>query len=375
MKFYVGTVVSNIDRSQSGEMLVRFPKLYDNSPQVVTYTSPFCKANAGGFIAIPEVGDQILALYNENPGSGENSIYYHSTIIKTEISNDPAPSNENFSPLRSSDSKAQIYGEKNKPVTQTFTNIAGAGLYIQREFTDSKISNNVTMRSEGGEEVNVGPLGVQLRNADGDSITLNGPEPNDAYGARTMAIQTQSSQEYKCVAGDINMKIVEGGDINIENNSFGIFALPPWFGNIRLKSRFRDITLAALGPASKVHIVTNGTQLIVDSTGGVKIVTAGDINFAAPTGNITMTAGGSVRIVGGTNSALPLPPTAHFGNAGGITEVNGSPVAVNNQPLVFNAGAPGSDITNSTPIAPAPAVPGIPPVIVTNDYGDPGSAD
>ena len=86
MKFYVGTVVSNIDRSQSGEMLVRFPKLYDNSPQVVTYTSPFCKANAGGFIAIPEVGDQILALYNENPGAGENSIYYHSTIIKTEIS-------------------------------------------------------------------------------------------------------------------------------------------------------------------------------------------------------------------------------------------------------------------------------------------------
>jgi hypothetical protein len=366
MKFYVGTVVSNIDRSQSGEMLVRFPKLYDNSPQVVTYTSPFCKANAGGFIAIPEVGDQILALYNENPGAGENSIYYHSTIIKTEISNDPAPSNENFSPLRSSDSKAQIYGEKNKPVTQTFTNIAGAGLYIQREFTDSKISNNVTMRSEGGEEVNVGPLGVQLRNADGDSITLNGPEPNDAYGARTMAIQTQSSQEYKCVAGDINMKIVDGGDINIENNSFGIFALPPWFGNIRLKSRFRDITLAALGPESKVHIVTNGTQVIVDSLGGVKIVTAGNIDFAAGQ-DINMTAGGTVNIVGNLG--------AQVGSVGGAASVNAPTVFINNQPFAFNAGPPGSDFTNSTPVPGAPATPPIPPVIVPNDYGDPGSAD
>jgi len=363
MEFYIGKVTSNVDSTESGEFLATFPKLYENKEQPVVYTSPFCKANAGGFIAVPDVGDEIIALYNEDPSPGERSLYYHSTVIRGGFLGQGEKSNEKYKPLRSNDSKAQIYGEGSKPVTQTFTNTAGAGLYIQREFTTSKISNNVTVRSEGGEEVNVGPLGVQIRNADGDSIILNGAEPNDAYGARTLAIETQGSQEYKCVAGDINMRLTDGGDINIENNSFGIFALPPWFGNIRLKSRFRDITLAALGPESKIHIVTNGTQLQIDSTGGVKVITAGSINFQAGQ-DIIMTAGGSVNITGGLGAQL--------GSVTGQVGLTGPAITMNGDTMSFLAGPPGLDFTASRPVAfGVPATPGTPPVIPPNDYGDP----
>ena len=369
MKFYIGTVLSNVDSSESGEFKVGFPQFKDGEEQRVTYTSPFCKPNAGGLISVPEIGDEVLAIYNENPAPGESNWYYQSSVVKSSIVPKGTKTNKNIKPLRSNDSKAQIYGENNKPVTQTFTNIAGAGIYIQREFTSSKISNNVTMRSEGGEEVNVGPLGIQIRNADGDSIVLNGPEPNDAYAARSLSIETNGSQEYKCVAGDMNFRLTQGGDINIENNSFGIFALPPWFGNIRLKSRFRDITLAALGPTSKIHIVTNGTQVQVDATGGVKIITPGSIDFAAAQ-DINMTAGGSVNITGNLG--------AQIGSQTGAAQVNAPTVFVNNQALAFNAGPPGAGVPStagnactSVPIVGQAAIPSLPPVIVPNDYGDP----
>jgi hypothetical protein len=358
MEIVKGQVVSNVDSTRSGVFLAMFPTI-DADAHKVTYTSPFFKANAGGFLGIPDVDDEILALYNKEPEEGENEFYYHSTIVNKRNISDKE-SNPNFNTVAENDRSP--YNEKGKPVMQHFTNHAGAGLYIHREFATSKISNNVTMRSDTGEEVNVGPVGVQIRNADGDSITLNGAEPNDAYGARTLSIETHSSQEYKCVAGDINMKIVDGGDINIENNSFGIFALPPWFGNIRLKSRFRDITLAALGPTSKIHIVTNGTQVIVDSLGGVKIVTAGSIDFAAAQ-DINMTAGGSVNIVGGLGAQL--------GSVAGAAGITAPAPTINGQTIAFNAGPPGSDFTNSIPIPGTPATPPIPPVIVPNDYGDP----
>lgn len=361
--FYIGEVKSVIDGSESGEFEATFPKLENNRPQRVTYTSPFCKANAGGFIAVPSVGDQIIALYNDNPSSKEKKLYYHSTVIKSDLGTGEKAVNEKFIPLRSSDSKAKIYGEDEKPVTQTFTNLAGAGLYIQREYSDTKVSNNVTLKSDSGEEVNVGPVGIQITNSEGDHICLTGAESNDTHSARTLSIETRSLQEYKCLNSDIRHRIVDGGDYLIENNSTGLFSISgKWFGNIRLKSRLRNIDLAALGPDSNVNIITQGAKIQVDGTGAVKIETIGSIDFNAAQ-NINMTAGGSVNIVGNAG--------AQIGSTGGAAQVNAPTVLINNQAFLFNAGPPGNDFTNSTPVVGAPATPAAPPVITPNDYNDP----
>lgn len=363
MKSYVGKVVSNVDENGNGQIIATFPKLFDNKPQIVTYTSPFLKANGGGMVAVPEPGDEIIAMFNDNPTPEERSLYYQTSIGKDTQLNGNKEVNENFESLRSNDSKAKIYGGENKPVTQTFVNNAGAGLYIQREFAESKISNNVTLKSETDNEINVGTVGIQLRNNEGDSIVLNGSEPNDQYAARSFGIETFASQEYKCTNSDIKMKVVDGGDINIENNSTGLFSISgKWFGNIRLKSRFRNIDLAALGDGSYVNIITKGAKIQVDSTGAVKIETIGSIDFNAAQ-DINMTAGGSVNIVGNAG--------AQIGSTEGAAQVNAPTVFINNQAFSFNAGPPGSDFTNSIPVVGAPATPAVPPVITPNDYNDP----
>ena len=371
MEFYVGKVVSNVDVNKSGEFMVSFPKYARYVPQPVTYTSPYCTANAGGFIAIPNVDDEIIALYNEDPAQGESVLYYHSTVIRESDTTGDKEFSKEFKAVRSNDPKAQIYGESDQPVTQTFTNTAGAGLYIQREFTSSKISNNVTLKSESGEEVNVGSIGVQIRNADGDSIVLNGAEPNDAYAARSLMVNTRGPQEYKCNAADINMKIVDGGDINIENNSTGVFSLGKWFGNIRLKSRFRNIELVACGPTGAVNIITPGATIQVDGTGAVKILAAGNIDFNSA-GSINMNAALGVNIYGGPGLG-PIPGGVNLNSANRIT--NTAPIIQDNGvPMSFTAGPPGLDYTQSIPIPSLPGIPNIPPIITPNDYADPVGA-
>lgn len=364
MKTYVGRVTSNVDKSRSGELMVAIPRLYKGVPQPVTYTSPFYQVNAGGMVTIPEKGDQVLVLHNENPLPGESNFYYQATVVRAAVIEGGKKSNDKFVPIRSNDPKAQIYGENSKPVTQTFTNSTGAGLYIQREFTKSQIKNNVTLKAEGGTEVNVGPLGLQMRNEDGDCIILNGPEPNDAYGARSLVVETFNSQIYKCIAGNIDIRLTQGGDINIENTSFGLYSLPPWFGNVRIKSKYKDISLVTTGPTGKVNIVTNGTQVQIDAFGGVKIVTPGSIDFqAAQDINIQSTAG-SVNIVGALGANLGSPLNTNIDS--------GTQVAINGQKQDWNAGPPGVPFTNSTPIPyPGPVRPVTPPVITPNDYGDP----
>jgi len=328
MEIVKGQVISNQDPDEQGTFWAMFPTIGPDAYKV-TYTSPFFKVNAGGFLAIPAKGDQILAAYNEYPEKDESEFYYHSTIVaKTDIKKDDE--DDKFETIPRND--APPYDASGHPTMQHFTNHAGAGLYIKREFTPDKIDNNVTIKAEGGEEVTVSPVGVQIKNADGDSIILNGSEPNEGYGYRSLAVETWNSHEYKCIAGDINMRLIDGGDINIENNSFGLFSIPPWFGNVRMKSRWRDVTLAALGPTSNIHIVTNTGKIKVNgATGQVSILGTTNVDIASP-GTISMNAGGAISLNAGGAVSINAGAVASL-NANGAASINSNALVSMNGPV------------------------------------------
>jgi len=403
MNIIKGQVVSNADTTEEGKFLAIFPKVGPDA-FTVTYTSPFFKVNAGGFLGIPDKGDQILAVHNEFPEDDEEEFYYHSTIVaRKDINADEEDDKFNVFPQND----LPTYSAKGKPTTQHFTNGAGAGMYIQREKTPDKITNNVVLKSEDGHEVCLSPLGVQIKNSDGDSIVLNGAEPNDAYGSRSLFIETQGSQEYKCLAGDMNLRVTGGGDVNIENNSFGVYAIPPWFGNVRIKSRFRDVTLAALGPTSKIHIVTNTGKITIDTlTGEIKMFTPTNISLES-LGTINLNAGVAINLnsaalnlnsqalttlnsTGGTfinsqgtvginsNGATTVAAGAVLSlGSNGAVKYDGASHIINNIPLA-TMNPTGGDISVVIPVgAPAPVSPATsnptPPLMVPplpNDYAD-----
>ena len=380
MNVVKGQVVSNVDLSESGVIFVKFPKL-GKDPKRVTYTSPYFKANGGGFLGIPEIGDNILAFHNEDPEPGEQKLYYISTIVTEERSGLPdSDKNRKFKAIQPNDVSPYDNG---KPVGQRFTNQTGAGLYIQRNFTKSKISNNVTMRAETGDEVNVGHMGVQILNPDGDSIVLTGAEANDVYSARGLYVNTDGPQEFKCLTGDINMRIDQGGDINIENNSFGINGIPPWSGNVRIKSRWRDVTLAALSEipgTAKVHIVAGaspvGAKIVVSNDGSIDIFStgvptpAGSVVPGLPalniqsTGDINLKANGSINMDAGLginmNSAGFTNIASQTGtnlNSTAAVTTNAASIVQNGLPLV-TTNPTGGDISIVVPVTPLP----IPPI-------------
>jgi hypothetical protein len=406
MKAVRGQVISNVDSSMEAEFWAMFPEVGADAYKV-TYTSPFFKVNSGGILGIPSKGDQILAFWNESAGRDESEFYYISTIVSKEDLEEEDQDTK-FNVLPENDLPA--YNSQGQPTMQYFTNTAGAGLYIHRDHSANKIDNNVILKAEGGEEVTVCPLGVQIRNADGDSVVLNGSEPNEAYGARSFAIETQGSHEYKCIAGDINMRVIDGGDINIENNSWGLYGLPPWFGNVRVKSRWKDVTLAALGLVSRIHIVTNTGKITINgATGEIELFTPTNISLNAG-GAITLNAGASISLNAGgiasvnaqgaasinSNAAVSVNSnglTSITGqavdvnsigstsvNSGGSTSVNGGVLTLNTIPYLFHPTGPTGG-SSAAPNAPVPATPinvslpaiPTPPVIVPpipNDYAD-----
>lgn len=409
MEILVGIVVSNEDNTKSGKLRVSFPAL-DNRVESVTFTSPYYRMNSGGMVAIPENDTQVLVFHNKNPGKGESSFYFHSCVISDMPRETNEDINKDYVSLRDNDTKAKIYANNPpfaaKPVTQMFTNTAGAGLYIHRDFSTPTLSNNVTIKAESDSEVSVGPLGVQIRNEEGDSINLAGSKGGDFYADRSLNISTRGPQEYKCTNSDINMRVLDGGDINIENNSTGMMSfgtspgmmppptpLPgayPWSGNIRLKSRYRNIDLAALGEFSDINIVTNLAKIKLNqTTGSIDIFTngpGGNIKMTSMLGNIELNAPvGKVSVNGGLGVDIGAPtgpvninggPLVNVGATGPVTinsgasiDMKGMTITQNGPPVFAYAG-----LATPVPLPPAPALTVVPPLVPTppmpNDYVD-----
>lgn len=389
MNVLVGIVESFNDATETGKMIVSFPSL-DNRVETVTYTSPYYRMNSGGMVAIPEIGTEILALHNTNPNDGESLFYFLSCVISEkyrggsdEFLQNPSPGkqsrariNPNFTPFNNNDTKAKIYAKDGTPVTQAFTNTAGAGLYIHRDFEKVPIANDVTLKSEGGNEVNVGSLGIQISNEEGDSVVLTGATKNDMYAKRGLYIETTGPQEYKCVNSDINMRILEGGDVNIENNSAGLRSLGKWFGNIRLKSRFRNIDLVGGSPTSNVNIITPGANIQVDGLGNIKILSTGELNFntfgsmnfTSNTGDINLTSVlGKINLFGGIG--INTQSISYMKN--GIPEAF---IPVAQYGLVDNEFLHDTPTPDALAAIAAAVIAASPPSITANDYGDPVGA-
>ena len=384
MRLIKGQVISfDEDGPSDGVFYAQFPTLKKDVVFPVVYTSPYYNNNAGGMVALPSEGSHILAVYNEDAEDEEHLIYYQSTIVAEPVLNNYDKealkhANEHFEALRDNDSKAKTYGRRGKPVTQSFTNAAGAGLYIQREYANPQISDNVTIKQQTGSEVTVGSLGVQVKNDQGDFISLHSMgkdyKGSDSMAARSLSIQTEGSQEIKCKSSDINIRVMNGGDINIENNSSGdksFGSLEPgnenaapgeskWSGNIRLKSRYRNIDLAALGDNSNIHIITNKAKIKVNGvTGEVQILSDNTITLNSNS-NIDLNASDNINLNAGGSIFL---------NPQGNTSINGSVVSLNGLGITTMNPTGGDVSVKPIPANQSPQGPTL-ATLEPNDYND-----
>lgn len=303
----------------------------------VKYTSPNHQRYYYGFYAPPPVGSEILVAYEKDT----TEYFYLSTIVDHGTSLGQV-SKDSFGNPANLYSEYKYVDPSGNPTAMFFKNHKDAGLKIQNYFTPGEpIANQVTLKSSARHQLLLsdGPGGncVILQNADGDNITIGGDitlpyKPSLPYICRGITINSQNTQQCLVTNGSFEVKVTNGREITLQNESRGDYALyipnptesPAGnpllrYGNINLKTSYRDINIFTDNPIpglvnSNVYISTQAGLIQLNSGGEVKIFAntgkvtvqalngidmhaiTGDINIEAKAGNVNIRSGLATNI-------------------------------------------------------------------------------
>ena len=310
-----GKVTSNKGLSQKGRFKAIF-KIIGEDPVEVIYTSPMYRVNGGGLLALPTKGDIILAAHD--PDTTE--VYYHSTIVDTQLPKTQGkgvggPGGDggdgrvpNF--VEIPDSK--FFADDGSPVKVKYQNQVGAGLDIIRNFKPApgKPISSVNLISEAGKKVGLddspGVEAVVVQNQHGDGIIVKG-DADDLFPSRCIQVASKGHQSFIVAESSLDLTVVEGLDISIENRSTGAMAQTPseqyWpngnlpckrWGGIYLRSESGDISIAANADTGepeqdgRIFIVTPKARIQITETGAIQIDSDQDDIRIKSTSNINM---------------------------------------------------------------------------------------
>ena len=375
LKIFTGIVVSNYDESNTGKLIVKSESSQTNLE--VTYVSPFYFPNGGGVLAIPEVGSKILMFSNDD----DANIYYLGTVIDYP-DNPMVGGKTDWSPIGAN----RIYSEKNIPQKVMYTNQVGAGLTISRKFLPDYINTKVNLDSEKGKRISLSDSPksdcVLIRNEHGDGIVITSKE-NDVHADRSIEVKSKGLQQYVSFQSAMNLYVIEGKDINVENFSTGAnsnttAAASGRFGNINLKSHNADINIVGKGsesnifittPKARVEIKADGSVLI-DSQGSIRMQSLGNIELKSTAGDISMEALNinmkSTLETKMSSLNTTIDATIKFAAGGATAILEGNPQPIIKGPVT---GLP-VVASNSTGYIPPIVVPLIDKQKTKTDYGD-----
>ena len=307
----------------------------------------------------------------------DKETYYLGTIIDYP-ENQMVGGKLGFTPLGDSN----IYSEKNIPQKITFTNQAGAGLEISRKFLPNYINCKVNLNSEKGKRISLSDSpksdAVLIRNEHGDGIVITSKE-NDIHADRSIEVKSKGLQQYVCFQSGMNLYVIEGKDLNIENFSTGANANVNAgdngrFGNINIKSHNADINITGKGsnsnvfittPKARVEIKSDGSVLI-DSVGDIRMQSLGNIELKSTAGNISMEAL-NINMKSTLNTSIEAQ--VNFAAKGSATAT-----LTTDSPTALVKCSVESGINGAVPIDPAgvfvPLMPLLPKEKTKTDYGD-----
>ena len=378
MKIYLAQVTSNMDISRTGIIQISCPE----EPRITEaiYTSPYYTPyTKGGFFAIPEENSNILIAYNVKT----NKAYYISTVLDdgSEFYDEKFPSPETATDpnnlLRSTPIIAEPYRvyKDFSPAVVTLKNNEDNGLEVRKFKEELRYVNETSLVNErkhltlaSSPEVD----SVILDNGHGDYLRINA-EPKSATGlpiesSRSIEMKSEMGQNFVTNRGGLDIRIIEGKDLNISNTSIGSNALfgvfGPKSGNINLFSKYANIRLSAkgtLGPTGGSVLLETATSNVLVSNFSVTIKTQGgsEIEINATTGAIEIKSPTTIAVEGAKislNATGSLDLAAPIINIGGATT---TAVNIKSQSIVSIDGPIGLYLNSgqAIPSTPVPTLP------------------
>jgi hypothetical protein len=333
MQLFKAQVISTIDLLEEGKILALCPEL-GASPFHVIYASPFFSPMGGGFIAIPEEGTSILISKPDN----DDTWYFMSCVVQPPEGANPTNVHTEKGLL-----DKRMYRGRHRPQKLVFQDSKGNRLVMTNSYEKDFINSKIELKSSGGKRVILSdsPLmdSIMLVTENGDGIVVTS-QANEVHGDQSLEIRSRGLQTHVCRESSMNIGVVDGRELNLFNDSTGALRNPDdpeKYGNINIKSKFRDINITTDGENGNMFLDVLGQEglLQIDSDGNIIIHCAGDIKLGAE-GELHLKADGALKLQGAdvtvkaTQGGVNLEGTSDIGiQAGGNASMDGAQVHLN----------------------------------------------
>jgi len=307
MEIYIGTVLSRVDELAVGKLSVRIDGLSDNSKdgKPVQYTTPYGGNNHAGFGAIPEKGTRVLVCKPVN----DPNFYYFGSVVEpsyTQLVKDRG----NMYPFGATSLlgyNPHEYKFSRIPQTYGMTSPMKNSILLKDSRNSEADDKGVVLKASGGQMIKLDDSSandcIMIKNKSGEAHIkiqnniaggLQGPQGINIKCVGTLNLETKSSQ--------INMKVIDGKDLTIENLSTEgqhVNDNDRKTANIYINTTRGDVMITSKNKHGGVYVDSEGSNSVVQvrsqgkaqiyAAKGINMYSANDINIKGKDVNIQST--------------------------------------------------------------------------------------
>lgn len=346
MMLHKAQVTSNTDFLKKGRFLAHC-KSISNNEFWVTYVSPYKADFRGGFVAVPDVGSEVLIAATTSEQDKYAVNWYYMGSVYGDRDSDLDTTGELVQEYtRHELPDKEIYKAKDSPDRLLLQDKSGNKVLLSNSSNPEYMSKKAEVQSSLGKTLSLDDGksdSSMLLNEHGDGIKISSGR-TALRGARSIELECPGSQKIISKFSDIELTVVDGREIDIVNASTGdkrdsddkdSTGHAGKYGNINISSEHNDINLTVYKQDGKVFIDSLGTEGLIqlDSAGditiwsdkNVNIKSGSNMNFKAE-GNINLDAGGSIDINSGERIRVSSDKEIDVKTTGGNVNVDGRQV-------------------------------------------------
>lgn len=300
-------VRSRVDPGRGGTFLANVTA-EGNTEQEIYYVSPYGSNDSGAFVAVPEVGTEILVC---RPTGGVSWYYMGTTFAPEprETTGSPLKDNE-IMPLERVD--PEIYKARGAPLKYLFKSPQNAGLTISDEYNPGFFNRYVRLHSSRSKKVELHDAptidSIILDTGNGSRITLTDDPQTQGIPSRAIQVETVGPQKYINTESQTDIVVHEAGrELQLLNLANGVpFESDEEInaGNVNIQSKWKDVNVFTQAEEGRIFIEClnesgKNQQIVIetngDGTDGITIKTTGSVNISADR-DINMRAGGNMNL-------------------------------------------------------------------------------
>lgn len=283
-------VRSRVDLGRSGAFRAKIAA-EGNTEQTVYYVSPYGSNAEGAFVAIPEVGTQIICCRV----TGGTSWYYLGTTFAPEpgeVTGSKIKDTANM-PLERVD--PEMYKARGAPMKYVFKSPQGAGITMSDEYNPEFFNKKTEITSGGAKKIMLTEAptidSIILDSGNGSRITLTDDPKNQSMAARSIQVESVGPQKYINTESQTDIVVGKGGrELQLLNNANGyVWGDSAESGNVNIQSKWKDVNVFTQAEQGRIFIEClnsggSNQQIVIETNGAggaITIKTNGTVNLAA----------------------------------------------------------------------------------------------